>query len=87
MLAARLHILFDITSEAEGQLLPRNLIHDALGVVVPQPSTEFIVVHLWLVLLLSPQSSDLIRLNYPELVLVTCPVDHAAVVLGEEEVQ
>ena len=87
MFAAGLHVLFDITSETKGQLLPGHLIHDPLGVVVPQPSTQFVVVHLWLVLLFAPQPSNLVRLNYPELVLVTCPVDHAAVVLGEEEVQ
>ena len=79
ILALGPNILLHIASEPEGQLLPRNLVHDAFGVVVSKATTEFVVVHLWLILLLAPETSNLVGLEDAKLILVTCPVHHLTV--------
>ena len=87
ILALGSHVFLHIACESEGQLLPWHLVHDALGVVVPKATAELVIVHLRLVLLLAPQTSDLIGLEDAELVLVSSPVNHLAVSGRKEKVQ
>ena len=87
ILTLRPYVFLHITSESEGEFLPGHFVHDSLGVIVTKASTQLVVVHLRLVFLLAPQTSNLIWLEDTKLILVTGPVHHLTVAGRQQEVQ
>ena len=85
--ALGVHVLLDITGVLECELLPRDLVHDAFGVVVAQPATQLVVVHLWLVLARPPELGYALWLLYLELVALASPGDELFLVWHEQQVQ
>ena len=66
---------------------PGTFVHDAFGVVVAQPATQLVVVHLWLVLARPPELGYALWLLYLELVALASPGDELFLVWHEQQVQ
>ena len=49
--------------------------YDVLVVVITNPSTQLLVVHLWFVLTSTPELGNLVRVSHLELPSVTRPSD------------
>ena len=62
-----------VADEAIDVALAGRLVDDVLVVVIPDTATQFLVVHLRLVLPLAPASSDLVRVRHAELPAVAGP--------------
>jgi len=63
-----------------------GLLHDPFLVVLPQRTRQFVVVHCWTVLSLSPQGGDLDRVdNLEDPLLPVDPVDVVAVKCGLQQ--
>lgn len=85
---AGVNVILYIAGVLEGELLPLNLVHDALAVVITETAAQLVVVHTRLVLPRTPQLGNLLRLEDAKLVAVARarPVNQVLLVGREEEV-
>lgn len=78
----------DVAHELIHVSFAMNFLYDALAIVVPQATAEFLVVHSGLVLLLSPHFGYSGRLKDFELVvLIVCPLDEVCAVWIDDKLQ
>ena len=76
-----------ITNESVDVSLPSRLVDDVLVVVVAQPATQLLVVHLGLILPDAPPAGHLVRIGEFELPPVPRPADEPLTWLVREELE